>query len=80
MDTARPDDQIRQFVLKYSLADGKMSIMELSVAGIPGGRFMSPQMVAKNNCFHSEPDYYTCTDFHIGKSISIPMNFCPHNH
>lgn len=69
LDSARLEDQERQFILKYSLADGKISIHELSIinSGIQGGKFLSPQLIAKNDCYSSEPDYYTCKDFYIGK-------------
>lgn len=69
LDSARPEDQERQFILKYSLADGKISIHELSItnSGIQGGKYLSPQLVAKNDCYASEPDYYTCKDLYIGE-------------
>lgn len=73
LDSARPDDQERQFILKYSLADGKISIHELSIknSGIQGGKFLSPQLIAKNDSYTSEPDYYTCKDLYVGKINSI---------
>lgn len=69
LDSARPEDQDRQFILKYSLADGKISIHELSItnSGIQGGKYVSPQLIAKNDCYRSEPDYYTCKDLYIGE-------------
>ncbi|XP_031630857.1 EF-hand domain-containing protein 1-like, partial [Contarinia nasturtii] len=53
IDSARPDDQNRQFILKYSLADGKISIHELSItnSGIQGGKYLSPQLIPKNDCY-----------------------------
>lgn len=74
LDSARPEDQHRQFILKYSLADGKISLHELSItnSGIQGGKFLSPQLVAKNDCYSSEPDYYTCKDLYIG-NISFSL-------
>lgn len=73
LDSARPEDQDRQFILKYSLADGKIGINELSItnSGIRGGKYLSPQLIAKNDCFKNEPDYYTCKDLYIGKIHSI---------
>lgn len=67
----RPEDQERQFILKYSLADGKISIHELSAtnSGIQGGKFLSSQLIPKNDCFSSEPDYYTCKDLYIGENV-----------
>lgn len=70
LDSVRPEDQERQFILKYSLADGKISIHELSAinSGIMGGKFLSSQLIPKNDCFSSEPDYYTCKDLYVGET------------
>lgn len=75
LDSARPDDQNRQFILKYSLADGKISIHELSItnSGIQGGKYLSPQLIAKNDCYMSEPDYYTCKDLYVGNNLTKIM-------
>lgn len=71
LDSARPEDQNRQFILKYSLADGKISVHEFSItnSGISGGKFLSPQLVARNDRYSSEPDYYTCKDLYIGNCL-----------
>lgn len=70
LDSARPEDRERQFILKFSLADGKISIHELSAtnSGIQGGKFVSSQLIPKNDCFSNEPDYYTCKDLYIGET------------
>lgn len=82
LDSARPEDQNRQFILKYSLADGKISLHELSItnSGIQGGKFLSPQLVAKNDCYSSEPDYYTCKDLYIGNFSFLLIANCRKNH
>lgn len=76
LDSPRREDQDRQFILKYSLADGKISIHELSItnSGIQGGKYLSPQLIPKNDCYTSEPDYYTCKDFYIGERANVAFN------
>lgn len=73
LDTINSDDRKRKFILKYSLADGKMSIFEPSVdnSGIQGGLFLSPMLVIKPGCNKNEPNYYTCTDLFIGAILLI---------
>lgn len=73
LDTINSDDKKRKFILKYSLADGKMSIFEPSIenSGIQGGLFLSPMLVIKPGCNRNEPDYYTCTDLFIGAILLI---------
>lgn len=73
LDTINLDDKKRKFILKYSLADGKMSIFEPTVdnSGIQGGLFLSPMLVLKPGCNKNEPDYYTCKDLFIGALLHI---------
>lgn len=69
LDTIHSEDRDRKFILKYSLADGKISIFEPTVdnSGIQGGTFLSAMLVIRPGCDPNKPDYYTCTDFFIGK-------------
>lgn len=69
MDTIHPDDRDRKFILKFSLADGKISLFEPSIdnSGIQGGMFLSPMLIMRPGCNPNEPDYYTCKDLFIGR-------------
>ncbi|XP_058824044.1 EF-hand domain-containing protein 1-like [Topomyia yanbarensis] len=73
LDTAHPEDKIRQFVLSLSLADGTISIMESKIrnSGIQGGRFLAATKVWKPDCDPNEPEYYTAKDFFIGTTIIV---------
>lgn len=65
------EDLKRQFVLKFSLSDGTISIFEPPVrnSGIQGGRFLSPQLIVKPGGNRDIPEYYTSKDFFIGTLI-----------
>lgn len=69
LDSVRPEDSHRRFILKFSLADGKIGITELTIdnSGISGGKFLSPQLVAKPEGNPNVPDYYSYKDLSIGK-------------
>lgn len=68
LDTAHPEDKLRHFILKYSLADGTLSLNEPPIrnSGIQGGKFLSSQLVVKPGCDLNVPEYYTSKDFYIG--------------
>lgn len=72
-DTAHPEDKVRHFVLKYSLADGTISLNEPPIrnSGIQGGKFLSSQLVVKPGCDLNVPEYYTAKDFYIGTVYSV---------
>lgn len=63
------EDQQRHFILKYSLADGTLSIYETAIrnSGINGGRFLSSQKVIKPGGNPDVPEYYTAKDLYLGK-------------
>lgn len=73
MDTAHPEDANRYFILKYSLADGKIAIIERpqSNSGTSGGKFLSAQLVVKPGSDPKLPEYYTAKDLTIGKVNEI---------
>ncbi|XP_037039126.1 EF-hand domain-containing protein 1-like [Bradysia coprophila] len=72
-DTAHPEDKMRHFVLKYSLADGTLSLNEPPIrnSGIQGGKFLSRKLVVKPGCDLNAPEYYTAKDFYIGAMLTI---------
>lgn len=73
LDTAHPEDQIRKFILIYSLADGQLKINEPPIrnSGIQGGKFLQSQMVVKPGSDPNCPDYYTAKDFFINAVLTI---------
>lgn len=73
LDSQRADDQNRHFVLKYSLADGKIEMHEIAAdnSGRMGGKFVSAQFVQKPMCSPNTPEYYSCKDFQIGAVLQI---------
>ncbi|KAJ6636335.1 EF-hand domain-containing protein 1 [Pseudolycoriella hygida] len=73
LDTAHPEDKARHFVMKYSLADGTMSLNEPPIrnSGIQGGKFLSSQLVVKPGCDLNVPEYYSAKDFYIGATLTI---------
>lgn len=70
LDSKSDVDENRQFILKYSLADGKISIVEMSRenSGFQGGKFLSPQLCIKPDTNMIMPEYYAPADFQIGMS------------
>lgn len=73
LDTAHPEDQIRQFILIYSLADGKIKINEPPIrnSGIQGGKFLNAQLIVKPGSDPNFPEYYSAKDFSIGATLII---------
>lgn len=73
LDTAHPEDQIRQFILVYSLADGKIKINEPPIrnSGIQGGKFLNAQLIVKPGSDPNFPEYYCAKDFCIGAILNI---------
>lgn len=68
LDTVHPEDKNRQFILKYSLSDGKISIYEIARdnSGLQGGKYLSAQLIVKPNGNRNITEYYSCKDFYIG--------------
>lgn len=71
LDTAHPEDKGRRFIMTYSLADGNISLMELSSPGLVAGKFLSSRKVPKPQSNPNKPEYYTPKDFAIGTIIYI---------
>ena len=76
LDSNVEDDREREFVMQYSLAEGKISIYENRVpnSGFTPGYFLKsalvPKMVASSTPGH-KPIYYSPDDFVIGNYIII---------
>lgn len=73
MDDIHPEDSIRRFVLKYSLADGTCYISEPPIrnSGFVGGMYLRRSMLIKPGTDPLNPDYYTPADFYIGAIIDV---------
>ncbi|KAL3892161.1 hypothetical protein ACJMK2_004395 [Sinanodonta woodiana] len=73
MDTVRPEDKGRRFIISYRLADDMMTIYEPPVrnSGIIGGKFLERTRVAKPGCPPDQPVYYGPQDLYIGAVIEV---------
>lgn len=73
MDSVRPEDNGRRFIISYRLADDMMMIYEPPVrnSGIIGGKFLERTRVAKPNCPPDQPLFYGPQDFYIGAVIEV---------
>ncbi|XP_052097106.1 EF-hand domain-containing protein 1-like [Mytilus californianus] len=73
MDSVRPEDRGRRFIVSYRLADDMMTIYEPPVrnSGIIGGKFLERTRVAKPGCAPGQPVFYGPQDFYIGAVIDV---------
>lgn len=73
MDSAKPEDQSRVFVVSYRLADDMMTVYEPPQrnAGIIGGKFLERTRIKKPNASSNSPSYYTPQDLYVGATIQI---------
>lgn len=73
MDSVRPEDAGRRFIISYRLSDDMLTIYEPPVrnSGIIGGKFLERTRVAKPGSAPDKPDYYGPQDFYIGAVIEI---------
>lgn len=73
LDNVHPEDQIRYFILSYSLADHKIKINEPPIrnSGILGGKFLAAEHIQKPCCNRDQPEYYTAKDLIIGATLTI---------
>ncbi|KAH8849710.1 EF-hand domain-containing protein 1 [Schistosoma japonicum] len=73
LDSVRPEDASRRFIISYRLSDDMISIFETPMrnSGFPGGSFLKRSRVAKPGCLLDNPIYYGPTDFSIGSKIDI---------
>ncbi|KAL7063803.1 hypothetical protein AAHC03_05528 [Spirometra sp. Aus1] len=73
LDSVRPDDALRRFILSYRLADDMISIYEVGLrnTGFPGGYFLRRSRVAKPGSTAEQPRYYGPADFELGAIIDV---------
>ena len=73
LETVRPEDKFRKFIMSYRLADDMITIYEKAQrnSGIAGGKFLSRNRVTKPGSTVDSPQFYTPADFSIGAVIEI---------
>jgi len=73
MDSTKPEDRGRRFIVSYRLSDDMITIHEPPVrnSGIIGGKFLERTRVAKPGSSPDEPAFYGPQDFSIGSVIQV---------
>lgn len=73
MDSSKPEDQDRVFVVSYRLADDMMTVYEPPQrnAGIIGGKFLERTRVKLPTSDVNSPSYYTPQHLYVGATIQI---------
>jgi EF-hand domain-containing protein 1 len=71
LDSIKPQDKGRRFIISYRLADDMINIYEPPVrnSGIIGGTFLSRARIAKPGSTMEKPEYYGPQDFNIGAKV-----------
>lgn len=73
MESSRPEDRDRRFIISYRLADDMISIFEPPQrnSGIIGGKFLERTRIAIPNSDSENPQFYGIGDFAIGSTIVV---------
>lgn len=73
MDSTRPEDKGRRFIISYRLSDDTISIYEQQIrnSGVIGGKFLENTRVSKPGSTIDNPVFYMVQDFAIGAVIVI---------
>ncbi|CAK8696625.1 unnamed protein product [Clavelina lepadiformis] len=73
MESERPDERNRRFIISYRLSDDMVSIFEPPQrnSGIIGGKFLEATRISKPNSSVENPDFYGPSDFAIGATIQV---------
>lgn len=73
MESNKPEDEGRRFIISYRLSDDMITIYEPQVrnSGIIGGKFLERTRVAKPDSTPTCPKFYGPQDFYIGAVIQI---------
>ena len=73
MESTVPVNKLRQFVVRFFLADDTLMVFEQPVAnlGVPGGKFVERRLLKKKDSSGNQTIRYTPADFAVGKSIVI---------
>ncbi|ODN06377.1 EF-hand domain-containing protein 1 [Orchesella cincta] len=73
MDSTRPEDIGREFIISFRLVDDKMAVYEKPVrnSGWPGGKFLDYTLIPKAGSSKDNPEYYGLNDLYIGSMLDI---------
>ncbi|XP_033640737.1 EF-hand domain-containing protein 1-like [Asterias rubens] len=73
LDSVKPEDRGRRFIISYRLADDMVTIFEPPVrnSGIISGKFLEPTRVTKPNSIPERPEFYGPQDMYIGAVIQV---------
>jgi hypothetical protein len=73
LDSNKPEDKGRRFIISYRLSDDMITIHEPPVrnSGRIGGKFLERTRVAKPGCPTDRPEFYGPQDFHIGCVVQV---------
>ncbi|ELU05830.1 hypothetical protein CAPTEDRAFT_167243 [Capitella teleta] len=73
LDSPKPEDKGRRFIISYRLSDDMITIYEPPVknSGIIGGKFLERTRVSKPGCTPDAPKFYGPADFFIGGVIVV---------
>ncbi|KAK5646680.1 hypothetical protein RI129_005144 [Pyrocoelia pectoralis] len=73
IDVVHPEDEIRRFILRYSLSEGTCYIYEPIIrnSGIWGGKYLRDSFLVKPGSDPLNPIYYTPADFYIGAVVIV---------
>jgi len=79
VESVRPEDSMRRFIISYRLSDDMVSIFEPPQrnSGIIGGKFLEATRLSKPNSDVENPEFYGPGDFAIGATIQVfKHRFC----
>lgn len=79
VESVRPEDSNRRFIISYRLSDDMVSIFEPPQrnSGIIGGKFLEATRLSKPNSDVENPEFYGPGDFAIGATIQVfKHRFC----
>ncbi|XP_022101498.1 EF-hand domain-containing protein 1-like [Acanthaster planci] len=73
LDSVKPEDRGRRFIISYRLADDMVTIFEPPVrnSGIISGKFLEPTRVTKPASTPDNPEFYGPQDMYIGAIIQV---------
>nr|CAB3241327.1 EFHC1 [Phallusia mammillata] len=73
MDSVRPEDRNRRFIISYRLSDDMVSIFEPPQrnSGIIGGKFLEATRISKPGSDVENPEFYGPGDFAVGATIQV---------
>lgn len=73
LDSQKPEDQGRKFIISYRLSDDMITIHEPPIrnSGRIGGKFLERTRVGKPGCPSDKPEFYGPQDFKIGSVIEV---------